>query len=150
MCAFKAHIKSSIFENIFSGIEKIFNIFSISKKIFPKIINYCGKIHKTKGRKLPLSTSSNIFFFFPDSSFLKKKIFKMNYDKFTIRLNFLIISSMFANFQENQISKAMSSKKKKNLNSYFCSFKLCIKNKFMDQIVNNIKFKRNLTCILKI
>ena len=55
---------------------------------------------------------------------------------------------MFANFQENRISKAMSLKKKK-LNSYFCSFKLYIKNKFMDQIVNNIKFKRNLTCILR-
>ena len=60
MCAFRAHIKSSIFENIFLGIEKIFNIFSISKKIFPKLINYCAKIHKTKGRKLPLWNSFNI------------------------------------------------------------------------------------------
>ena len=55
---------------------------------------------------------------------------------------------MFVNFQENQISIAMSSKK--YLNSCFCSFKLCIKNKFIDQIVNNIKFERNLTCMLRI
>ena len=41
MCALKVHIKSSIFENIFSKIEKIVNIFSIPKKIFSKIINYC-------------------------------------------------------------------------------------------------------------
>ena len=76
-------------------------------------------------------------------------LLKVNYDKFSIRLNFLIISSVFANLQENKISIAMSLKKKKNLNSCFCNFKLCIKNKFMDQIVNNIKFKRNLTYMLR-
>ena len=84
---------------------------------------------------------TNVFFFFID-------LLKVNYDKFTIRLNFLIISSVFANLQANKISIAMSLEKK-NLNSCFCSFKLCIKNKFMDQIVNNIKFKRNLTYMLR-
>ena len=60
-----------------------------------------------------------------------------------------MVSSVFANLQANKISIAMSLEKKKNLNSCFCSFKLCIKNKFMDQIVNNIKFKRNLTYMLR-
>ena len=33
--------------------------------------------------------------------------------------------------------------------SNFCDLKLCIKNKFIDQIVNNIRFKRNLIYILR-
>ena len=41
MCALRVYIKPSIFGNIFSEIEKTINIFSIPKKIFPKIINYC-------------------------------------------------------------------------------------------------------------
>ena len=36
MCVLRAHIKSSIFENIFSKIEKAFNTFSIPEKFFPK------------------------------------------------------------------------------------------------------------------
>ena len=36
MCALRAHIKLSIFGNIFSGIEKIVIIFSILEKIFSK------------------------------------------------------------------------------------------------------------------
>ena len=147
------HIKSSIFENILSKIKKTVNTFSMFNKIFSKIINYCmpplAKSIKQKGGNFPNRPHSILdkpfvcLFFF----FFFFNLLKANYDKFTIRLNFFIIFSTFANFQENRISKAMSSKKK-NLNSYFCSFKLCIKNKFMNQIVNNIKFKRNLTCIL--
>ena len=34
--------------------------------------------------------------------------------------------------------------------SSFCDLKLCIKNKFIDRIVNNIRIERNLTCILRI
>ena len=30
-----------------------------------------------------------------------------------------------------------------------CNLKLCIKNKFINRIVSNIQFKRNLTYILK-
>ena len=37
MCALKTHIKSSIFRNIFLGIEKVLIVFSIFEKIFPKI-----------------------------------------------------------------------------------------------------------------
>ena len=48
---------------------------------------------------------TNVFFFFID-------LLKVNYDKFTIRLNFLFISSMFANFQENRISIVCGSKTK--------------------------------------
>ena len=37
MCALRAHIKLSIFRNIFSKIEKVVITFSILKKIFSKI-----------------------------------------------------------------------------------------------------------------
>ena len=37
MCALKAHIKPSIFRNIFLGIEKVLIAFLISEKIFLKI-----------------------------------------------------------------------------------------------------------------
>ena len=33
--------------------------------------------------------------------------------------------------------------------SSFCNLKLCIKNKFIDRIVNNIQFEQNLICILR-
>ena len=33
--------------------------------------------------------------------------------------------------------------------SSFCDLKLCIKNKFIDQIVNNIQYERNLICMLR-
>ena len=36
MCALTAHIKFSIFRNIFLGIEKAVITFSILEKIFPK------------------------------------------------------------------------------------------------------------------
>ena len=36
MCALRTHIKFSVFENIFSGIEKIVITFSIFEKMFPK------------------------------------------------------------------------------------------------------------------
>ena len=40
----RAHIKPSIFRNIFSGIEKAVITFSILEKIFPKMkINVCPK-----------------------------------------------------------------------------------------------------------
>ena len=51
------------------------------------------------------------------------------------------------NFQEDRKSIAMSSIK--YLNFKFYDIKLCIKNKFIDQIVNNIQFEWNLTNILR-
>ena len=73
----------------------------------------------------------------------------VNFDQSTIRLYFLLISFMFSqNFQKN-----------KKINTHdinqtfkfqvFCNIKLCIKNKFMDQIVNNIQLAKNLTCVLR-
>ena len=47
MHALKAHIKPSIFRNIFSEIEKSVNTFSISEKIFPKMINFCVLLGNT-------------------------------------------------------------------------------------------------------
>ena len=44
MCALMAHIKLSIFRNIFSGIEKAIITFSILEKFFSKMeINVCPK-----------------------------------------------------------------------------------------------------------
>ena len=40
MCALRAHIKPSIFRNIFLVIEKAINTFSILEKIFLNMINY--------------------------------------------------------------------------------------------------------------
>ena len=47
MCVLSVHIKPSIFENIYSKIEKCVNTFSISEKIFLKIINYCIPLRHT-------------------------------------------------------------------------------------------------------
>ena len=60
----------------------------------------------------------------------------MNFDKSTIRLYFLIISSILVKFQEDKKLIAMSSIK--CLNFKFLCLKSCIKNKFMDRKVNNI------------
>ena len=64
MCALKVHIKSSIFENIFSKIEKIVNIFSIPKKIFSKIINYCVPLEHTLVKKKYIYIYSFLILFF--------------------------------------------------------------------------------------
>ena len=72
----------------------------------------------------------------------------MNFDKFNIRLYFLIISSILVKFQENKKSITMSSIK--YLISSLYSLKLCMKNKFVDQMVNIIRFERNLTSMLRI
>ena len=63
----------------------------------------------------------------------------MNFDKFNIRLYFLIISSILVKFQENKKSIAMSSIK--YLISSLYSLKLCMKNKFIDRMVNIIRFE---------
>ena len=41
MCVLRAHIKLSMFRNIFSKIKKIVSTFSISEKYFSKNENYC-------------------------------------------------------------------------------------------------------------
>ena len=53
-------------------------------------------------------------------------------------MHVLIISSMLAKFQENQRSTVMSSIKCLNF-KFFCSIKLCTKNKYI------IQFEQNLT-----
>ena len=62
-----------------------------------------------------VTTPLNIFFFLLD----------VNFDKFTIRLHFFLISSILAKFQENQRVITMLSIK--YLNFEFCSLKLYIK-----------------------
>ena len=61
-----------------------------------------------------------------------------NIEKLTIKLYVFIISTILAKFQEDQRSIAMSSIK--YLNFKFLWSNLCLKNKFIDQIVNNIWF----------
>ena len=52
ICALMAHIKLSIFGNIFSGIEKTVNTFSIFEKFFPKMINYCVPLGHTLAKSI--------------------------------------------------------------------------------------------------
>ena len=52
MCALRAHIKLSIFWNIFSEIEKTINTFSISNKNFSKNENYCVPLGHTLAKSL--------------------------------------------------------------------------------------------------
>ena len=63
----------------------------------------------------------------------------VNFENLIVELYVLIISSMIANFQENQRSIVILSIK--YLNFKFFSLKLCIKNKFIDIIVNNIRLE---------
>ena len=72
----------------------------------------------------------------------------VNFDESIIRLYFLLTSFILAKFLKHQKSITMSSITCLNLN--FCSLKLCMKNKFMDWIVNNIKLVWNLTCMLTV
>ena len=55
MCVLRTHIKLSVFENIFSEIEKAVITFSILEKMFPKteslmcaLRTHISKIHKIK------------------------------------------------------------------------------------------------------
>ena len=45
MCALRAHVKPSIFGNIFSKIEKTVNTFSISEKMFLKMDDLTKSIY---------------------------------------------------------------------------------------------------------
>ena len=65
----------------------------------------------------------------------------MNFEYLTIEMHVLIISSMFAKFQEDQRSSI------KCLNFKFLWPKIMHKNKFIDRIVNNIQFEQNFTCV---
>ena len=72
------------------------------------------------------------------SNVIPLNIFELdaNFDKSTVRLHYLHIFSMLAKFQGDQILITMSSIN--CLNSNFCSLKLCIKDEFMDWMVNYI------------
>ena len=41
MCALRAHINKSIFGKVLLGIEKVVKTFSISNKLFSKLVYYC-------------------------------------------------------------------------------------------------------------
>ena len=71
----------------------------------------------------------------------------MNFDKSTIRLHYLHIFFMLIKFQGDQLLIVMSSIN--CLNSSFYSLKQCIKDKFIDQIVNYIRLIWKLTCMLR-
>ena len=78
---------------------------------------------------------------------LNNFLLDVNFDKFAIRLHFIFISFILAKFSKNQRSIIMLL-----TNFYissFCNIRLCIKNKFMDRIVNNIQLEQNLTCVLR-
>ena len=60
MCVLSAHIKSSIFENIYSKIEKCVNTFSIFEKIFSKMNNLTCVLRTHINRYIDLSHYSSI------------------------------------------------------------------------------------------
>ena len=60
----------------------------------------------------------------------------MNFDNLVVRLHVFIIFFILAKFQKDQRLTAMSSIKR--IISSLCGLKLCIKNKFVDKIVNDI------------
>ena len=76
------------------------------------------------GNKLGATTPLNIF------------LLNVNFDKFTIGLNFLLISFIFANFSKEKKSILMSSIK--YLNFKFLWYKIIHKKKFINCIVNKI------------
>ena len=47
MCALRAHINKSIFGKVLLGIEKVVKTFSISNKLFPKLVYYCVPLGHT-------------------------------------------------------------------------------------------------------
>ena len=71
----------------------------------------------------------------------------MNFNKSTVRLYYLHIFFMHIKFQDDQILIVMSSIN--YLNSSFYSLKLCIKDEFIDQIVNYIWLASKLACKLR-
>ena len=71
----------------------------------------------------------------------------MNFDKSTVRLHYLHIFFMLTKFQGNQRLIATSSIS--CLNSSFCNLKWCIKDKFIDQMVNYIWLAKKMACMLR-
>ena len=47
MCALRAHINKSSFRKVLLEIEKAVKTFSISDKIFPKLVYYCVPLGHT-------------------------------------------------------------------------------------------------------
>ena len=76
-------------------------------------------------------------------------LLNVNFDKFIIELYFLLIPSMLGKFSENKKSTILSSVKYVNFSSFY-NLKSCVKNKFINQIVNNIIRTQNMTYVLKI
>ena len=60
----------------------------------------------------------------------------MNFENLTVELHSYYIFHVCKIFKKNQRSIVMSSIK--CLNFKFCDIKLCLKNKFISQIINNI------------
>ena len=47
MCALKIYINKFIFKKVLLGIEKVVKTFSISDKLFPKLVYYCVPLGHT-------------------------------------------------------------------------------------------------------
>ena len=47
MCALRAHINKSIFGKVLLEIKKVVKTFSISDKLFPKLVYYCVPLGHT-------------------------------------------------------------------------------------------------------
>ena len=60
---------------------------------------------------------------------------------------FLLFPSCLQNFKKTKDQSLCHQVNVKISNFY--DLKLCIKNKFIDRIVNNIQFEQNLICMLR-
>ena len=66
-------------------------------------------------------------------------ILSVNFENLTVRLHVLITSLMLTKFQENQ--RSILRHQINVIILSFCNLNLYIKNKLIDQIVNNIQFE---------
>ena len=72
-------------------------------------------------------------------------ILSVNFENLTVRLHVLIILNAYK--ISKKIKNQLLCHQINIIISSFCNLKLYIKNKLIDQIVNNIRFERNLICM---
>ena len=73
----------------------------------------------------------------------------VNFENITVELHVFIICFMLAKFKK-KIEKSIVASSMTCLNLKFLGKTLSLTNMFIDRIVNNIRFERNLTCVLRI
>ena len=114
--------------------------FSLSMFVSGKFGSIMGKIY-AYNLIIPPSTHCCVACFFSVLFFhqFELKFLDANFDKFIVRLHYFHIFFILAKFQNNYKSITISSINCLNLS--FISLKLYIKNKFINQMVNNTRLE---------